>query len=38
VSQLRIPLGKVGNDSCGPLHPQLTEFLTIWTADNLEHI
>jgi site-specific recombinase XerD len=35
---LRIPLGKLRNDRYVPLHPQLVELLTAWTADNLEHI
>ena len=35
---LRIPLGKLRNDRYVPLHPQLVELLTAWTAANLEHI
>ena len=35
---LRIPLGKLRNDRYVPLHPELTELLTAWTAANLEHI
>ena len=35
---LRIPLGKLRNDRYVPLHPQLTELLTAWTAANLDHI
>jgi site-specific recombinase XerD len=35
---LRIPLGKLRNDRYVPLHPQLVELLTTWTAANLEHI
>jgi hypothetical protein len=35
---LRIPLGKLRNDRYVPLHPQLVELLTEWTAANLEHI
>jgi hypothetical protein len=35
---LRIPLGKLHNDRYVPLHPQLVELLTSWTATNLEHI
>ncbi len=35
---LRIPLGKLRNDRYVPLHPQLVELLTTWTATNLEHI
>jgi site-specific recombinase XerD len=35
---LRIPLGKLRNDRYVPLHPQLTDLLTAWTAANLEHI
>jgi len=35
---LRIPLGKLRNDRYVPLHPQLVELLTTWTATNLDHI
>jgi len=35
---LRIPLGKLRNDRYVPLHPQLVELLTTWTAANLDHI
>jgi site-specific recombinase XerD len=35
---LRIPLGKLRNDRYVPLHPQLVDLLTEWTATNLEHI
>jgi len=35
---LRIPLGKLRNDRYVPLHPELVELLTAWTAANLEHI
>jgi hypothetical protein len=35
---LRIPLGKLRNDRYVPLHPQLVELLTTWTATNIEHI
>lgn len=35
---LRIPLGKLRNDRYVPLHPELLELLTAWTAANLEHI
>jgi hypothetical protein len=35
---LRIPIGKLRNDRYVPLHPQLVELLTEWTATNLEHI
>jgi site-specific recombinase XerD len=35
---LRIPLGKLRNDRYVPLHPQLVDLLTTWTAANLEHI
>jgi site-specific recombinase XerD len=35
---LRIPLGKLRNDRYVPLHPQLVELLTAWTAANLGHI
>jgi site-specific recombinase XerD len=35
---LHIPLGKLRNDRYVPLHPQLTELLTTWTAANLDHI
>jgi integrase len=35
---LRIPLGKLRNDTYVPLHPKLTALLSTWTAANLEHI
>jgi len=35
---LRIPIGKLRNDRYVPLHPQLVDLLTDWTATNLEHI
>jgi site-specific recombinase XerD len=35
---LRIPLGKLRNDRYVPLHPQLVELLSQWTAKNLEHM
>jgi hypothetical protein len=35
---LRIPLGKLRNDRYVPLHPELVQLLTAWTAANLEHI
>jgi site-specific recombinase XerD len=35
---LRVPVGKLRNDRYVPLHPQLVEVLTTWTAENLEHI
>jgi site-specific recombinase XerD len=35
---LRIPLGKLRNDRYVPLHPQLVDLLTEWTAINLEHM
>jgi site-specific recombinase XerD len=35
---LRIPLGKLRDDRYVPLHPQLIDLLTEWTATNLEHI
>jgi site-specific recombinase XerD len=35
---LRIPLGKLRNDRYVPLHPELTQLLTAWTAANMEHI
>jgi Phage integrase family len=35
---LRIPLGKLRNDRCVPLHPDLVGLLAAWTAANLEHI
>jgi site-specific recombinase XerD len=35
---LRIPLGKLRNDRYVPLHPQLVELLTTWTAANFDHI
>jgi site-specific recombinase XerD len=35
---LRIPLGKLRNDRYVPLHPDLVDLLTPWTAANLEHI
>jgi site-specific recombinase XerD len=35
---LRIPLGKLRNDRYVPLHPELVELLTAWTAANLEYI
>jgi len=33
-----MPLGKLRNDRYVPLHPELVELLTAWTAANLEHI
>jgi site-specific recombinase XerD len=35
---LRIPLGKLRNDRYVPLHPQLVDLLSQWTATNLEHM
>ncbi len=35
---LRIPLGKLRNDRYVPLHPELVQLLTAWTAANLDHI
>jgi site-specific recombinase XerD len=35
---LRIPLGKLRNDRYVPLHPELMQLLTAWTAASLEHI
>ena len=35
---LRIPLGKLRNDRYVPLHPELVQLLTAWTAANVEHI
>ncbi len=35
---LRIPLGKLRNDRYVPLHPELVQLLTAWTAAHLEHI
>jgi site-specific recombinase XerD len=35
---LHIPLGKLRTDRYVPLHPELVELLTAWTAANLEHI
>jgi site-specific recombinase XerD len=35
---LRIPLGKLRNDRYVPLHPELVQLLTTWTAAHLEHI
>jgi hypothetical protein len=35
---LRIPLGKLRNDRYVPLHPELVDLLTAWTAANLKHI
>jgi site-specific recombinase XerD len=35
---LRIPIGKLRNDRYVPLHPQLVDLLTAWTATNVEHI
>jgi site-specific recombinase XerD len=35
---LRIPLGKLRNDRYVPLHPELVQLLTAWTAASLEHI
>ena len=32
------PLGKLRNDRYVPLHPQLVELLSAWTAANSEHI
>jgi site-specific recombinase XerD len=34
----RIPLGKLRNDRYVPLHPQLVDLLSQWTATNLEHM
>jgi hypothetical protein len=35
---LRVPVGKLRNDRYVPLHPQLVEQLSSWTAANLNHI
>jgi site-specific recombinase XerD len=35
---LRIPIGKLRNDRYVPLHPQLVDLLSAWTATNVEHI
>jgi site-specific recombinase XerD len=35
---LRVPVGKLRNDRYIPLHPELIELLTTWTADNAQHI
>jgi hypothetical protein len=35
---LRVPLGKLRNDRYVPLHPQLVDLLSEWTATNLDHI
>jgi site-specific recombinase XerD len=35
---LRIPLGKLRNDRYVPLHPELVQLLSAWTAARLEHI
>jgi site-specific recombinase XerD len=35
---LRIPLGKLRNDRYVPLHPDLIQLTTEWTAANLAHI
>jgi site-specific recombinase XerD len=35
---LRIPLGKLRNDRYVPLHPDLVQLTTGWTAANLAHI
>jgi len=35
---LHIPLGKLRTDRYVPLHPELVDLLTAWTAANLEHI
>jgi integrase len=35
---LCIPMGKLRNDRYVPLHPELVELLTAWTAANLEHL
>ncbi len=32
------PVGKLRNDRYVPLHPELVEQLTVWIADNIEHI
>jgi site-specific recombinase XerD len=35
---LRVPVGKLRNDRYIPLHPDLIELLTEWTAVNADHI
>jgi len=35
---LRVPLGKLRNDRYVPLHPELVDLLTDWTATNQDHI
>jgi len=35
---LRVPVGKLGNDRMIPLHPDVVELFTEWTATNATHI
>ena len=35
---LRVPIGKLRNDRMIPLHPDVVELFTEWTATNAEHI
>jgi site-specific recombinase XerD len=35
---LHVPVGKLRTDRYVPLHPELVDLLTAWTAANLEHI
>ncbi|MGH3476943.1 MAG: tyrosine-type recombinase/integrase [Nocardioidaceae bacterium] len=35
---LRVPVGKLRNDRMIPMHPEVVELFTEWTATNAEHI